>query len=112
MTRREFKPVVLEEPKHRHLRPLFRGRLADALDAAAELGSSLFFIVLVLGGIALMVYNLYSVVVGMAAREAWLALSCVIALGVALAFFLWVLSPIRRLIVIAMLAVLSYVLEP
>ena len=54
MTKHDFEPVVLEEPKDRRLRPLFVGRIADALDSVADIGSLLFSAALVFGGIGLM----------------------------------------------------------
>lgn len=74
MTKHDFEPAVLEEPKDRRLRPLFVGRIADALDSVANMGSLLFGAALAFGGIGLVAYNLYSVVVALASRGAWLGL--------------------------------------
>ena len=112
MTKHDFEPVVLEEPKDRRLRPLFVGRIADALDYVADLGSFLFSVVLVFGGVGLLAYNLYSVVVALASRGAWLALSSVALLVLAVAFYFWLSSLTRRLVIISVLAILSFVASP
>ena len=72
MTKHDFEPVAFEEPKNRRLRPLFVGRIADALDSVADVGSLVFSAALVFGGIGLLAYNLYSVVVTLASRGSWL----------------------------------------
>ena len=112
MTKHDFEPVVLEEPKDRRLRPLFVGRIADALDSVADIGSLLFSAALVFGGIGLMAYNLYSVVVALASRGAWLALSSIALLVFVVAFLFWLSSLTKRLVIISALAVLSFVASP
>jgi hypothetical protein len=112
VTKHDFEPAVLEEPKDRRLRPLFVGRIADALDSVADIGSLLFSAALVFGGIGLMAYNLYSVVVALASRGAWLALSSIALLVLVVAFYFWLSSLTRRLVIISVLAVLSFVASP
>jgi len=112
VTKHDFEPVVLEEPKDKRLRPLFVGRIADALDSVADLGSLLFSAALVLGGIGLLAYNLYSAVVALASRGAWLALSSIALLILVAAFYFWLSSLTRRLVIISVLAILSLVASP
>ncbi len=112
MTKHDFEPVVLEEPKDRRLRPLFVGRIADALDSVANMGSLLFGAALVFGGIGLLAYNLYSVVVALASRGAWLALIAMALLVLVVAFYFWLSSLTKRLVIISVLAVLSFVASP
>jgi hypothetical protein len=112
VTKHDFEPVVLEEPKDRRLRPLFVGRIADALDSVANMGSLLFGAALVFGGIGLLAYNLYSVVVALASRGAWLALIAMALLVLVVAFYFWLSSLTKRLVIISVLAVLSFVASP
>jgi hypothetical protein len=112
VTKHDFEPVVLEEPKDRRLRPLFVGRIADALDSVADIGSLLFSAALVFGGIGLMAYNLYSVVVALSSRGAWLALSSIALLVLVVAFYFWLSSVTKRLVIISVLAVLSFAASP
>jgi hypothetical protein len=112
VTKHDFEPVVLEEPKDRRLRPLFVGRIADALDSAADVGSLLFSAALVFGGIGLMAYNLYSVVAALVSRGAWLVLFSIALLVLAVAVYFWLSSLTRRLVIISVLAVLSFVASP
>jgi hypothetical protein len=112
VTKHDFEPVVLEEPKDRRLRPLFVGRIADVLDSVADLGSLLFSAALVFGGIGLLAYNLYSVAVALASRGAWLALSSIALLVLVVAFYFWLSSLTRRLVIISVLAILSFVASP
>jgi hypothetical protein len=112
VTKHDFEPIVLEEPKDRRLRPLFVGRIADALDSVVDIGSLLFSAALVFGGIGLMAYNLYSVVVALASRGAWLALSSITLLVLVVALYFWLSSLTKRLVIISVLAVISFVASP
>ena len=112
MTKHAFKPVILEEPKDQRLRPLFVGRIPDALDSVADLGSFLFSAALVFGGIGLLAYNLYSVAISLASRGAWLALSSIALLILVVAVYFWLSSLTRRLVIITVLAILSLVASP
>jgi hypothetical protein len=112
VTKHDFEPVVLEEPKDRGLRPLFVGRIANTLDSVADIGSLLFSAALVFGGIGLMAYNLCSVLVALASRGAWLALSSIALLVLVVALYFWLSSLTKRLVIISVLAVLSFVASP
>ena len=112
MTKHDFEPVTFEEPKDRRLRPLFVGRIADALDSVADVGSLLFGAAMIFGGIGLLAYNLYSVVVALASRGSWLALSSIALLILAVAFYFWISPLTKRLVIISVLAVLSFVASP
>ncbi len=112
VTKHDFEPVVLEEPRDRRLRPLFVGRIADALDLVANIGSLLFSAALVFGGIGLMAYNFYSVVVVLASRGAWLALASIALLVLVVALYFWFSSLTKRLVIISVLAIFSFVASP
>jgi hypothetical protein len=108
----EFEPVVLEEPRNQRLRRLFVGRIANALDSLVGFSSLLFGFVLVVGGVGLLSYNLYFIAIAAASRGAWLTLSLITILVLVVAFFLWRLPLITRLIILSVLAVLSFVASP
>jgi hypothetical protein len=112
VTKHDFEPVAFEEPKNRRLRPLFVGRIADALDSVADVGSLVFSAALVFGGIGLLAYNLYSVVVTLASRGSWLALSSIALLILVVAVYFWLSSLTKRLVIISFLAVLSFIASP
>jgi hypothetical protein len=108
----EYEPVVLEEPKNRRLRPLFVGRIADALDSLVGFGSLLFGFALVVGGVGLLSYNLYFIVIAAASRGAWLTLFSISILVLVAAFYLWRSPLVTRLVILFVLAVLSFVASP
>lgn len=112
MPKHEFEPVVLEEPKNRRLRPLFVGRIANALDSLVGFGSLLFGFVLVIGGVGALSYNLYFIAISAASRGAWLTLSSLSILVLVVAFVLWRSQLIARLVILSVLAVLSFVALP
>lgn len=108
----EFEPVVLEEPRNRRLRPLFVGRIANALDSLVGFGSLLFGFALVIGGVGVLSYNLYFIAIAAASRGAWLTLSSISILVLVVAFVLWRSPLITRLVILSVLAVLSFVTLP
>jgi hypothetical protein len=112
LTKHQFEPVALEEPKDRGLRPLFVGRIANALDSIANAGSLLFGLAVVIGGVSLISFNLYSTVAALAFRGAWLALSSILVLVLVGAFYFWRSPLVTRLVILFVLAVLSFVASP
>ena len=94
------------------LRPLFRGRIANALDSVAHTASELFGIAIILGGLGLLGYNLVSVVSTLVSSGAWLSVSVIVLFALAVAFYLWRSSLITRLISISVISVLSLVISP
>lgn len=108
----EFEPVVLDEFKNQRLRPLFFGRIANALDSLAGFGSLLFGFVLIVGGVGLLSYNLYFFAIAAASRGAWLTLSSISFFVFVVAFFFWRSPLVTRLVILSVLAVLSFVASP
>jgi hypothetical protein len=74
--------------------------------------STLLGAAIILGGIGLLTYDLYSLVVALASRGSWLALSFVVLLILAAAFYLWISPLTKRLVFISVLAVLSFAASP
>lgn len=93
-------------------RPLFTGRIANALDAVAHAASELFGVALVLGGLCLLGYNLVSVVATLVSRGAWFSVSVVVLVALAVAFQLWRSSLVTRFIAISALSILLFVSSP
>ena len=93
-------------------RPLFTGRIANALDLVAHTASDLFGLALVLGGLGLLGYNLTMVAIALASRSAWLSLSAVALFAFSVGFYIWRSSATTRLTTIAVLAVLSVATSP
>ena len=112
MPKHEFEPVVLEEPRTRRLRPLFVGRIANALDSLVGFGSLLFGFVLIVGGVGLLSYNLYFIAIAAASRGAWLTLTSISIFVFVVAFFLWRSPRVTRLVILSVLAVLSFIASP
>jgi hypothetical protein len=108
----DFKPVTLEKPSHRGLRPLFVGRIANALDSVVGVSSALFGVTLIVGGVVLLAHNLYLVTNTLVSRSAWLALSSLVLLVLVVALYFWRSSLITRLVLVSVLAVLSFVGSP
>ena len=112
MPKDEFEPLVLEEPKNLRHRPLFVGRIANALDSLVGFVSLLFGFLLVVGGIGLLSYNIYSIAIAAASRGAWLTLTSISIFVLVVAFFLWCSPLVTRLVILSVLAVLSFIASP
>jgi hypothetical protein len=109
---RKFEPVEFEEPKTKGLRPLFTGRIANALDRVVEIASAIFFLAVVLGGWGSLAYDLVAIVGVLVAQSAWLKLSAIAAAALAVAFAIWRSSLISRLIIIAAVPIVLYATAP
>ena len=93
-------------------RPLFTGRIANALDSVAHTASGLFGLALLLVGLGLLGYNLVMVAIALASRSAWLSLSAVALAALTVGFYLWRSSVTTRLTTITVLSVLSLATSP
>ena len=112
MSKRAFKPVVLEDPASEKLRPLFTGRIANFLDSLVNSASSLFGIFLVLSGVVILGYNLVIIVSALAAGSAWLTLTAVTLLVLTIGLFLWRSSLVTRMVAVVALCGISSVALP
>jgi len=72
----------------------------------------LFGLAVVISGVSLISFNLYSTVAALAFRGAWLALSSILVLVLVGAFYFWRSPLVTRLVILFVLAVLSFVASP
>lgn len=93
-------------------RSLFTGRIPNSLDTVAHTAAALFGVLLVLGGLGLLIYNLILVVITLVSRGAWLPLSVVAFVTLAVGFHLWRSSAVGRSTTLAVLALLALATSP
>ena len=108
----DFKPVEFVEPKSNRLRPLFTGRVANALDSIVNGASPLYAICVVVGGLSVFGYYLVTITIALASRSAWLSLSGIALFVLVFAVCFKFSSMVTRMVLVLALAVLSLLLTP
>lgn len=100
------------EPKSIRLRPLFTGRIANALDSIVNGASIVVAIFVAVGGLSVFGFNLAAIAITLTSRGAWFSLFGIAFFVLAFAICFKFSSMFTRIVLIFAIAVLSLLLAP
>ena len=108
----DSKPIEFVKPKSNRLRPLFTGRIANALDSIANGASTVLAIFVVVGGLSVFGYHLANIAITLASHGAWFSLFGIALFVLAFAVCFKFSSMVTRMVLVFILAGLSLFLAP